>query len=108
MHNPTFQSAQICTLPVGSNSTICLYSRIYIKYLHNVLSTMENFIAHTILGLVSSSGRTNALHGWTSCQEVNKSLITIMCLYPQGIVFLDATKTSLKDKSNSYLFKLFD
>ena len=76
------------------------------EYLDKVKHTMEQGIACTVLDFVPIFGCTIAFDGWTSCQK--KPLINIMCICPRGIVFLDAIDTSLKEKTSSFLAKLYE
>ena len=75
------------------------------EYLDKIKHSLEQNILQIVLDFVPSFGCTIALDGWTSCQK--KPLINIMCICPKGIVFLDAIDTSLREKTNAYLFRLF-
>ena len=80
------------------------YNKMRTEYLDKIKHSLEQNILRIVLEFVPSFGCTIALDGWTSCQK--KPLINIMCICPNGIVFLDAINTSLREKTSAYFFKL--
>ena len=106
IRNHVFQDALLCTAKAGSKFTIPPYNKMRTEYLDKVKHTMEQGISRTVLDFIPIFGCTIALDGWTSYQK--KPLINIMCICPRGIVFLEAIDTSLKEKTSSYLAKLYE
>ena len=49
---------------------------------------------------------TIALDGWTSCQK--KPLINVMCVCPRVYMFVEAIYSSLKEKTITYLTRIYE
>lgn len=82
------------------------YNKIHTKYVDKVKSSTEAILKQTMLDFVTMFGCAIALDGWTSCQK--KPLITVMCIFPRGSIFLEAIDTSLKENTSAYSTKIYE
>ncbi|KAH7366153.1 hypothetical protein KP509_18G065400 [Ceratopteris richardii] len=104
IHNHIFKDALMSTARKGF--TMPGYNKMRIEYVDKVKKSTEAILKQKILDYVPMYGCTIALNVWTSCQK--KPLINIMVICPRGNMILEAVDTSLKEKSSSFLVKVYE
>lgn len=101
IHNPIFQDALMSTAKKGF--TLPDYNKMQIEYLQKVKCTTELCLKHCVLDYLLAFGCTIAMDGWTNVHK--KPMISIMCICPKGVIYLDAIDTSLKETTSEYIEK---
>ena len=103
MQNPIFQDALMCTAKKGF--ILPDYNKIRTEYVDKVKQSTEAILKRTVLIFLPMFGCTIALDGWTSCQK--NPLINVMCVCPRGSMFVEAIDSSLKEKTITYLTRIY-
>ena len=104
LRNPIFKDALMSTAKKGF--VMPDYNEMRTEYVGKVKDSCEAILKRTVLDFVPVYGCTIALDGWTNCQK--KPLINVMLICPRGSIFLETIDTSLKEKTSTFLAKIYE